>query len=126
MTRESVAVQSLPELRDPGWVVSSSSTWAMTEVIAQGRRGDWPLTDAIRRGACLPNSPGGQTHRSQPRQVHCDQQVTSAYFSASAEQYNIEFGLVVRDPALAQLVQKQLFDLQPLLYQRVPSKENRG
>lgn len=72
---------------------------------------------------------GKGTYRHHAKFIALDQQVlivTSANFSASAEKYNIEFGLVVRDPALAHLVQRQLFDLQPTLYERVPSKENHG
>lgn len=71
----------------------------------------------------------GRSFRNHAKFIALDQQVlivTSANFSVSAEKYNVEFGLVVRDPALTQLVQKQLFDLQPVLYQRVPAKEARG
>lgn len=65
---------------------------------------------------------GGHTYRNHAKFIALDHQVlivTSANFSASAEKYNLEFGLVLREPALAQLVQKQLFDLQPKLYELV-------
>lgn len=72
---------------------------------------------------------GKRMYRNHAKFIALDRQVlivTSANFSASAEKHNIEFGLVVRDPALTQMVQKQLFDLQPAIYERVPSMEKNG
>ena len=65
---------------------------------------------------------GGKAVRNHAKFIALDHQVlivTSANFSVSAEKYNVEFGLVLRDAALAGLVTKQLFDLQPVLYERV-------
>lgn len=65
---------------------------------------------------------GGHSYRNHAKFIALDGQVliaTSANFSASAEKYNVEFGLVVRDSSIVELVQKQLFDLQPVLYERV-------
>ena len=64
----------------------------------------------------------GNPVRNHAKFIALDHQVlivTSANFSVSAEKYNVEFGLVLRDAALATSVAKQLFDLQPTLYQRV-------
>jgi phospholipase D-like protein len=72
---------------------------------------------------------GKRTYRNHAKFIALDRQVlivTSANFSASAEKHNIEFGLVVRDPALAQLVQKQLFDLQSAIYERVAAGRTPG
>lgn len=60
-----------------------------------------------------PRTVGAHTYRNHAKFITLDHQVlivTSA---------NVELGLVLRDPGLAQLVQKQLFDLQPTLYERV-------
>ncbi|WP_280265622.1 DISARM system phospholipase D-like protein DrmC [Nocardia wallacei] len=45
--------------------------------------------------------------------------VTSANFSHSAEHHNIEFGLYVDNPNLAEAVERQLFAVEDMLYERV-------
>lgn len=45
--------------------------------------------------------------------------LTSANFSFSAENLNIELGLLVEDTALAESVEKQILDCRDLLYERV-------
>lgn len=64
----------------------------------------------------------GRPVRNHAKAIVIDHQVlvaTSANFSASAEKHNVEFGLVVRDPALADNVEAQLRRLQPLIYEHV-------
>lgn len=71
----------------------------------------------------------GHRYRNHAKFIALDQQVlivTSANFSLSAEQFNLEFGLIVRDAPLAQSVVKQLFDLQPTLYERVKGNAQSG
>lgn len=72
---------------------------------------------------------GGHTYRNHAKWIALDHQVlivTSANFSVSAEKYNVEFGLVVRDAALTQMVEKQLFDLQPTIYRLVKPQKTSG
>jgi phosphatidylserine/phosphatidylglycerophosphate/cardiolipin synthase-like enzyme len=45
--------------------------------------------------------------------------LTSANFSFSAENLNIELGLLVEDTALAESIEKQILDCRELLYERV-------
>jgi phosphatidylserine/phosphatidylglycerophosphate/cardiolipin synthase-like enzyme len=64
----------------------------------------------------------GQLVRNHAKFVAVDHQflvVTSANFSVSAEQHNIELGLRVDSRALAERVEQQLFDAQTTLYERV-------
>lgn len=65
---------------------------------------------------------GGRFVRNHAKAIVIDHQVlvcTSANFSASAEKYNVELGLVVRDPTLANNVETQLRRLEPLIFDRV-------
>ncbi len=74
-------------------------------------------------------SVGNRVYRNHAKFIALDHQVlivTSANLSLSAERYNVEFGLVVRDSSLAELVQKQLFDLQPILYELVTTENTHG
>ena len=45
--------------------------------------------------------------------------VTSANFSVSAEQYNVELGIRIDSRAITETVEEQLFDAQASLYERV-------
>lgn len=47
--------------------------------------------------------------------------ITSANFSHNAERRNIEFGILLRDPTLAQSVEDVMEEKQGTLYERVPS-----
>lgn len=46
--------------------------------------------------------------------------VTSANFSKSAEQHNVELGLLIDNGLLTQQVERQMRDLEPVLYEVVP------
>ncbi len=122
----------------------SSALWsALAEVSARGtvavtvyvdtnaaKRGPSPETVATHlRGATVfrTRALGAHVYRNHAKFIAIDHQVlivTSANFSASAEKYNVEFGLVVRDQALANLVQKQMFELQPKLYKLVHNEDH--
>jgi phosphatidylserine/phosphatidylglycerophosphate/cardiolipin synthase-like enzyme len=45
--------------------------------------------------------------------------VTSANFSWSAEQGNVEFGVLIDNPNLAEAVERELRDAEDALYERV-------
>ncbi|MCL2468454.1 MAG: DISARM system phospholipase D-like protein DrmC [Micrococcales bacterium] len=69
-------------------------------------------------------TPNGNRPRNHAKFVAIDHQfllVTSANFSASAEQHNIELGLRIDDPILTRHVEHQMRALEPLLYERVPA-----
>ncbi len=64
----------------------------------------------------------GERVRNHAKFVAIDQQfliVTSANFSKSAEQSNIELGLVVADQRLTQGVERQLINLEPHVFEQV-------
>lgn len=65
----------------------------------------------------------GHRPRNHAKLVAIDHQfllVTSANFSASAEQHNIELGLRIDDPILTRSVEHQMRSLETRLYERVP------
>ncbi|WP_228489024.1 phospholipase D-like domain-containing protein [Raineyella fluvialis] len=64
----------------------------------------------------------GKPVRNHAKFVAVDHQfliVTSANFSMSAEQNNVELGLRVYSTALTQMVEDQLWDAESSLYERV-------
>ena len=64
----------------------------------------------------------GKPVRNHAKFVAVDHQfliVTSANFSMSAEQNNVELGLRVHSPALTQIVEDQLWDVESTVYERV-------
>lgn len=121
----------------------SSSLWkALREVASRGtvQVRVYMDTEAAAQGG--PNSPscqevaaqldGAFVYRTRPlngkpvrnhaKFVAVDHQfliVTSANFSMSAEQNNVELGLRVHSPALTQMVEDQLWDAESSLYERV-------
>jgi hypothetical protein len=74
--------------------------------------------------------PDGKPVRNHAKLVAVDHQfliVTSANFSKSAEERNIELGLRVQSRSLAELVERQLLDAEAVLYERVqPSRSTEG
>lgn len=64
----------------------------------------------------------GRQVRNHAKFVAIDHQflvVTSANFSKSAEQSNVELGLVVADPRLTQAVERQMIRLESHVFERV-------
>jgi hypothetical protein len=64
----------------------------------------------------------GQLVRNHAKFVAVDHQflvVTSANFSVSAEQHNVELGIRIDSRAITETVEEQLFDVQTALYERV-------
>lgn len=69
----------------------------------------------------------GQLVRNHAKFVAVDHQfliVTSANFSKSAEQHNIELGLVIVDALVAQAVERQMADFEPYAYEVVRRSSN--
>jgi len=69
-------------------------------------------------------SDDGNRPRNHAKFIAIDHQyllVTSANFSKSAEQLNVELGLRIDDPILTQSVEAQMRSLEPYLYERVHS-----
>ena len=63
----------------------------------------------------------GMRCRNHAKFISIDQRtllVTSANFSWSAEESNVELGLRVDDPGIARMVEMQMEELEPLLYER--------
>ena len=54
---------------------------------------------------------------------HQDLLVTSANFSYSAEELNIELGLRIHDEALAESIERQMANMESRLYRRVGVRE---
>ncbi|MEU1312674.1 DISARM system phospholipase D-like protein DrmC [Streptomyces cinnamoneus] len=52
--------------------------------------------------------------------------VTSANFSWSAENNNVEFGILIDDPSLTEAVERELRDIEGALYERVPLQPSRS
>lgn len=64
----------------------------------------------------------GKRCRNHAKFISIDQRtllVTSANFSWSAEEANVELGLRIEDPSIARMVETQMEELEPLLYERV-------
>lgn len=121
----------------------SSALWtALAEVAARGtvdvtvyldtnaaKSGPSPVEVATQlAGACVyrTRTTPKRSYRNHAKFIGLDGQVliaTSANFSASAEKYNVEFGLVVRDSSLVEQVHQQLIALQPVLYEEVRAEE---
>ena len=66
----------------------------------------------------------GERPRNHAKFIAIDHQyllVTSANFSKSAEQLNVELGIRIDDPLLTQSIEAQMRALEPHLYERVPA-----
>lgn len=89
-----------------------------------------PTTDEIAReldGALVFRTrelDDGKRCRNHAKFISIDQRtvlVTSANFSWSAEESNVELGLRVEDPSIARMIERQMEELEPILYERVVS-----
>jgi phosphatidylserine/phosphatidylglycerophosphate/cardiolipin synthase-like enzyme len=74
---------------------------------------------SIYRSSKLPNGKQITSHAKFIIIDHSMMLITSANFSYSAENTNIEFGLRVDDPTLAESVEEQMFDKRGVLYELV-------
>lgn len=74
---------------------------------------------SIYRSSTLPNGKQITSHAKFIIIDHSMMLITSANFSYSAENTNIEFGLRVDDPTLAECVEEQMFEKRGVLYELV-------
>jgi phosphatidylserine/phosphatidylglycerophosphate/cardiolipin synthase-like enzyme len=92
-----------------------------------GRRAGAPTTDQVaahlRPAIVLRTKPfDGRQVRNHSKFISIDHRfmlVTSANFSWSAENANLEFGLLVDNPNLAESVERELRDAEDLIFERV-------
>ena len=75
---------------------------------------------------CTAKSDKGYYYRNHAKFISVDHQdllVTSANFSYSAEELNIELGLRIHDEALAESIERQMANMESRLYRRVGVRE---
>lgn len=74
---------------------------------------------SVYRSGTLPNGKQITSHAKFIIIDHSVMLITSANFSFSAENTNIEFGLLINDPTLAESVEEQMFNKRGILYELV-------
>ena len=83
------------------------------------------VADEMRGAIVLRTQPAGDGYiRNHAKFIAVDHQflvVTSANFSKSAEQHNVELGLVIQNPILTQLVEQQMRSLETAVFEVVTS-----
>lgn len=100
----------------------------MDTAAADGKPASWqPTTNAVAaamKGAKVFRTTvwGGQQVRNHAKFIAVDHQflvIMSANFSKSAEHHNVELGLVIHDPVITQSVERQMAELEALVYERI-------